>query len=229
MEKGLLDQYADVKNYVLKHSLRQDDLLKELQDLTQNMPEKSMQIPPEQGQFLSMLIQLTAAKKVIEIGVFTGYSSLCMARSLPADGKIIGLDVSEEWTNIAKTYWQRAGVSDKIDLRLAPAIESLDTMIANNETETVDLIFLDADKEKYLTYYERSLSLLKSGGLLVIDNVLLFGSVVKHDRLEDDMPSKLSKASIIEVDALNKKIVDDDRVDLTMLTMADGISLVRKK
>ena len=229
MEKGLLDQYADVKQYVLKHSLRQDALLKELEELTQNMPEKSMQIPPEQGQFLAMLIQLTHAKKVIEIGVFTGYSSLCMARSLPEDGQLIGLDISEEWTDIARSFWERAGVSNKIDLRIAPAMDSLNRMIANEEQETVDLIFLDADKEQYVTYYERCLSLLKPGGLLVIDNILLFGSVVKHDRLEKDMPSKLSAASIVEVDTLNKKILNDDRVDLSMLTMADGISLVRKR
>jgi caffeoyl-CoA O-methyltransferase len=229
MEKGLLDQYADVKQYVLKHSLRQDALLKELEELTQNMPEKSMQIPPEQGQFLAMLIQLTHAKKVVEIGVFTGYSSLCMARSLPEDGQLIGLDISEEWTDIARSFWERAGVSNKIDLRIAPAMDSLNRMIANEEQETVDLIFLDADKEQYVTYYERCLSLLKPGGLLVIDNILLFGSVVKHDRLEKDMPSKLSAASIVEVDTLNKKILNDDRVDLSMLTMADGISLVRKR
>lgn len=229
MEKGLLDQYSDVKEYVLKYSLRQDALLKELEELTQKMPEKSMQIPPEQGQFLAMLVQLTQAKKVIEVGVFTGYSSLCMARSLPDDGRLIGLDISEEWTDIAKSFWERAGVSNKIDLRIAPAMDSLNTMIANEEQETVDLIFLDADKEQYVTYYERCLTLLKPGGLLVIDNILLFGSVVKHDRLEKDMPSKLSEASIIEVDTLNKKILNDDRVDLSMLTMADGISLVRKR
>ncbi len=171
---GIDNQLYD---YLLSTSLREVEILVKLRQETANLPQGRMQISPEQGQFMALLVQLIGAKKTLEVGVFTGYSSLAVALALPADGKIIAADVSEQFTAIARRYWQAAGVADKIDLRLAPGVETLDALLATGQAETFDFAFIDADKENYDAYYERSLQLVRPGGLIAIDNVLWSGRV----------------------------------------------------
>jgi predicted O-methyltransferase YrrM len=178
-----------------------------------------MQISPEQGQFMSLLVQLIGAKKALEIGVFTGYSSLVVALALPPEGKMVACDVSEEYTSIARRYWEQAGVADKIDLRIAPAIATLDKLIAAGETDTFDFAFIDADKSSYDDYYERALKLIRPGGLIAIDNVLWSG-LVADSKIQDNRTKKIR--------ALNEKIHQDERVTISMVPIADGLTLARK-
>ncbi len=179
-----------------------------------------MQIAPEQGQFMALLIQLIGATKTLEIGVFTGYSSLCVALTLPPTGKIVACDVSEEFTAIARRYWQTAGVADKIDLRLAPALETLDQLLASGQAETFDFAFIDADKENYDRYYERSLQLVRPGGLIAIDNVLWSGEVA-DPQVHDN--------NTLAIRALNDKLHHDERVTLSLVPIADGLTLALKR
>jgi len=210
---------SDLHNYLINNSLRESELLAELRAETSKLDMAIMQIAPEQGQFMRMLLRLMQAKNAIEIGVFTGYSSICLAEGLASEGKLIACDVSEEWTSIAKKYWQKAGLQAKIDLRLAPALETLDNLLEEGLRAQFDFVFIDADKSNYWNYYERSLQLIKSGGLIVVDNVLWSGDVLDVNSTETD-----TKA-IIE---FNKKIHVDDRVEISMLAIADGLSLLRK-
>jgi len=179
-----------------------------------------MQIAPEQGQFMALLVQLIGAKKTLEVGVFTGYSSLSVALALPADSKIIACDVSEEYTAIARRYWQQAGVADKIDLRLAPAIETLDQLLAASVAQTFDFAFIDADKENYDAYYERCLQLVRPGGLIAIDNVLWSGRAA--DPLDQDQSTQAIRA-------FNEKLHDDERITLSLVPIADGLTLALKR
>jgi caffeoyl-CoA O-methyltransferase len=179
-----------------------------------------MIVPPEQGQFLSFLAQLIGAKKVLEIGVFTGYSSLSVASALPADGKILACDVSEEYTRIARRYWNQAGVADKIDLRLAPALETLDSLLASNQAETFDLAFIDADKVNHPLYYEKALQLVRSGGLILIDNALWFGKVAMPKYQDSDTQA---------IRRLNQKLHHDERINLSFLPIGDGLVLAMKR
>ncbi|WP_373527314.1 class I SAM-dependent methyltransferase [Nostoc sp.] len=207
-------------NYLLSVSLREPDILLKLRQETASHPRSGMQISPEQGQFMSLLVQLIGAKKTLEVGVFTGYSSLSVALALPADGKIIACDVSEEFTAIARRYWQQAGVADKIELRLAPALETLDGLLATGQGETFDFAFIDADKENYDGYYERSLQLVRPGGLIAIDNVLWSGQVA-NPQIQD--------ASTQAIRALNNKLHHDERVTLSLVPIADGLTLAIKR
>jgi predicted O-methyltransferase YrrM len=207
-------------NYLLSVSLREPEILGKLRQETANHPRSGMQISPEQGQFMSLLVQLIGAKKTLEVGVFTGYSSLSVALALPADGKIIACDVSEEFTAIARRYWQEAGVADKIDLRLAPGLETLDKLLATGQAETFDFAFIDADKENYDGYYERSLQLVRPGGLIVIDNVLWSGQVA-DEQYQDE--------STQAIRALNEKLHHDERVTLSLVPIADGLTLAIKR
>ena len=207
-------------NYLLSVSLREPEILEKLRQETANHPRSGMQISPEQGQFMSLLVQLIGAKKTLEVGVFTGYSSLSVALALPADGKIIACDVSEEFTAIARRYWLEAGVADKIDLRLAPALETLDRLLATGQAETFDFAFIDADKENYDGYYERSLQLVRPGGLIAIDNVLWSGQVA-DDQNQDE--------STQAIRALNEKLHHDERVTLSLVPIADGLTLAIKR
>ncbi|RCJ32692.1 SAM-dependent methyltransferase [Nostoc punctiforme NIES-2108] len=207
-------------NYLLSVSLREPEILEKLRQETANHPRSGMQISPEQGQFMSLLVQLIGAKKTLEVGVFTGYSSLSVALALPADGKIIACDVSEEFTAIARRYWLEAGVADKIDLRLAPALETLDRLLATGQGETFDFAFIDADKENYDGYYERSLQLVRPGGLIAIDNVLWSGQVA-DDQNQDE--------STQAIRALNEKLHHDERVTLSLVPIADGLTLAIKR
>jgi caffeoyl-CoA O-methyltransferase len=207
-------------DYLLAASLREPDVLRRLRDETAAHPHAEMQIAPEQGQFMALLVRLLAAQRVLEIGVFTGYSSLAMALALPPGGRLVACDVSEEFTATARRYWAEAGVADRIDLRIAPAVETLDAMIAEGGGSTFDLAFIDADKETYDAYYERSLTLLRAGGLVLIDNVLRDGEVA-----DPTIDTPVVRA----IRALNAKLRDDPRIDLSLLPLADGLTIALKR
>ncbi|NQZ23859.1 MAG: class I SAM-dependent methyltransferase [Colwellia sp.] len=228
MEKGNLDLIDNMYQYVLASSLRESGVLNRLRIETEKDPAAIMQIPPEQGQFMALLVKLIGAKRTIEIGVYTGYSTLCVAQAMPSDSYTIACDVNEEWATIAKRYWKEAEVESKIDLRIAPAIETLKSLLENGQGESYDFVFIDADKENYDNYYELSLKLLRPGGLMVIDNVLLFGAVIDSNLLDDKLKVMLPENSIQAVRDLNSKLKNDNRVDISMLQIADGITLVRK-
>ena len=200
-------------------SLREHPLLMELGNINENQPHGGMQVSPEQGQFLQLLVKLINAKKCLEVGVFTGYSSLCIALALPDHGKIIACDVSVEWTDIARRFWRRAGVAGKIDLRLAPAFETLDRLLAEGQRATFDFAFIDADKPNYWNYYERAYELVRSGGLIAIDNTLWSG------RAAD--PSDQSENTIAIRD-FNRKLHRDHRVLISLLPIGDGLTLALK-
>jgi predicted O-methyltransferase YrrM len=214
---GLDDQ---LYNYLLSVSLREPEILLKLRQETASHPRSTMQISPEQGQFMSLLVQLMGAKKTLEVGVFTGYSSLSVALALPDDGKIIAADVSEEFTAIARRYWQEAGVAHKIDLRLAPGLETLDELLTTGQGGTFDFAFIDADKENYDGYYERSLQLVRPGGLIAIDNVLWSGEVANPQNQDESTQS---------IRALNEKLHHDERVKLSLVPIADGLTLAIKR
>jgi len=209
-----------LKDYLLDHSLREDALARRLRDETARLPESRMQIAPEQGQFMALLVRLTGARRIVEIGVFTGYSSLCLARALPADGHLLACDVSEEWTTVARRYWDEAGVAQRIELVLAPARDTLQARLEAGESATYDLAFIDADKTSYSDYYEACLELLRPGGLILVDNVLWSGRVADD---ADQDPDTLA------LRAFNRKLHHDERIDLSMLPLADGLTLARKR
>lgn len=206
--------------YLLENSLREPDALKELRVATSHRQNKHMQIAPEQGQFMRLLIEILGAKKTLDIGVFTGYSALSVALALPADGKVIACDVSTESTAIAREFWQKAGVSEKIELRIAPAENTLNELLNNGEANTFDFAFIDADKANYDLYYEKCLLLIRAGGLIAIDNVLWGGSVAD--------PKNMDRKTVI-IRELNAKILRDQRVSISMLPIGDGVTLVRKR
>lgn len=210
----------DLYDYLLDVSLREPALLRRLREETAALPNRSMQIAPEQGQFMSLVAQLMGARRCLEIGVFTGYSSLAVALALPEEGRIVACDVSEEWTAIARRYWREAGVEHKVDLRLAPALDTLDAMIAEGLAATFDLAFIDADKEGYLGYYERALQLLHPGGLVMVDNTLWSGRVAD--------PAETG-ADTVALRHFNEVLRRDERVDLSLVPIGDGLTLARKR
>ncbi|QSJ18913.1 class I SAM-dependent methyltransferase [Nostoc sp. UHCC 0702] len=220
MSSQTINLDSQLYDYLLSTSVREPEILYQLRQETASHPGARMQISPEQGQFMRLLVQLLGAKKTLEVGVFTGYSSLSVALALPADGKIVACDVSEEFTAIARRYWQQAGVADKIDLRLAPGLETLDALLADGQAGTFDFAFIDADKENYDGYYERSLQLLRPGGLIAIDNVLWSGRVA-NPQVQDE--------STQAIRALNKKLHDDQRVTLSLVPIGDGLTLALKR
>ncbi len=209
----------NLRDYLLSVSVREPEILTQLREETAQHPMARMQIAPEQGQFMSLLVQLMDAKKTLEVGVFTGYSSLAIALALPGDGRIIACDVSDEYTQIARRYWEKAGIAHKIDLRIAPALETLDKLIADGETESFDFAFIDADKSTYDDYYERCLQLVRPGGLIAIDNVLWSGRVAESE-VQDNRTNKIR--------ALNEKLHQDMRVNLSVVPIADGLTLAMK-
>jgi len=206
--------------YLLAVSLREPPLLRRLREETAAQPSAGMQISPEQGQFMGLLARLTGARRCLEIGVFTGYSSLSVALALPEDGRIVACDVSEPWTAIARRYWREAGVEGRIDLRLGPALDTLDRLLATGEAASYDLAFIDADKENYLGYYERVLQLLRPGGLVVVDNTLWDGRVADPENAEPDT---------VAIRHFNEHLAHDGRVDLSLLPIGDGLTLARKR
>ena len=220
MEKNSPVLSEKVYKYLLSVSLKEAEILTKLRQETDLHRAKIMQISPDQGQFMALLVKLLGAKKTLDIGVFTGYSSLVVALALPKDGRVIACDRDPEATAIARRYWQEAGVEDKIDFRLAPALDTLDSLISGEEAETFDFAFIDADKRNYDNYYERCLTLLRSGGILAIDNVLWSGRVAD--------PKDIDKRTIA-IREFNQKVYQDDRVEISMLPIADGLTLAVKK
>ena len=206
-------------DYILSVSLRDSELLKQLREEIARLPMGIMQIAPEQGQFMALLVKLIGAKKTLDIGVFTGYSSLVVALALPEDGKVIACDIDEKYTDIGKPYWEQAGVSHKIDLRIAPASETLDKLIDAGHENTFDFAFIDADKRNYNNYYERALKLIRPGGLIAIDNVLWSGRVAD--------PEDTDKRTVA-IREFNEKLHQDERVDISLVPIADGLTLAMK-
>jgi caffeoyl-CoA O-methyltransferase len=202
--------------YLIENSLRESELLRRLREETMRLPMSGMQIAPEQGQFLGLLVRLIGARHAIEIGVFTGYSSLSVALAMPGDGRLIACDVSESWTAVARRYWREAGVDAMIDLRLAPALETLDSLIEAGRSGTFDFGFIDADKANYTDYYERLLKLLRPGGLLAADNTLWGGAVA--DRRRKD-------AETVAIREFNRRIHADRRVLPSLVPIGDGLTL----
>lgn len=207
--------------YLIDHGVREHPAQTRLRDATRNHPRATMQISPEQGQFMALLVQLMGARHTIEVGVFTGYSALSVALALPPEGSVLACDVSEEFTAIGKPFWRDAGVEKKIDLCIAPAMDTLDRCISGGRAGTYDFAFIDADKPNYDAYYERCLVLVRTGGLIAIDNTLWSGRVA-------DAPST-HDADTAALHALNVKLRDDPRVDLAMLPLGDGLTLARRR
>ncbi|MGZ4492913.1 MAG: O-methyltransferase [Nocardioidaceae bacterium] len=212
---GISDELAA---YVMKVGAREPDVLARLREETAAIPEHDMQIAPEEGAFLALMVELTGARRCIEVGTFTGYSSTAVALALPEDGRLVCCDVSEEWTALARRYWTEAGVADKVDLRIAPATETLDRLLAAGEEATYDFAFVDADKTGYDDYYERLLRLVRPGGLIAFDNTLWGGEVLDQGSEDEDTRA---------IQALNAKLADDERITLCLLPVADGVTLAR--
>jgi predicted O-methyltransferase YrrM len=207
-------------DYIFDVSLREPDVLRRLREETSQMPESEMLIPAEQGQFLNLLVQAVGAKKTLEVGVFTGYSALWTALGLPSDGVLVGCDVSEEWTNIARRYWHEAGVTEKIDLRLGSAVDTLDCLLREGQGGSFDFAFIDADKVSYAEYYERALQLVRPGGLIALDNMLRAGDV---------LDPKIKESGTVAIKELNEKLHHDERIVLSLLPVADGLTLALKR
>lgn len=206
-------------DYMLDVSLREPDVLRQLREETSRHALAKCQISPEQGQFMALLVKLIGAKRTLEVGVFTGYSAAWVALALPADGQVVACDVSEEWTTVARRYWEKAGIADKIDLRLAPAVETLAKLVQTGQENSFDFAFIDADKPNHDAYYEYCLKLVRPGGLIAFDNTLAQGRVV------EDAMSEYTRA----VHTLNKKLHADIRVDMSLVPIADGLTLARKR
>lgn len=220
MTRRTLALTDEVYDYLLANSLREDALLADLRERTSSMPLAGMQIAPEQGQFMALLARVMNARTALEIGVFTGYSSVCVARALPSDGRLVALDASEEWTRVAREYWARAGLEDRIELRLGPALGSLDALLAEGAAGQFDFAFIDADKIEYPDYYERTLQLLRNGGVMLIDNVLRDGRVADVGDASQDIEA---------MRVFNDMLHEDPRIDLSMLPLGDGLTLACKR
>ncbi|HEX2765204.1 MAG TPA: O-methyltransferase [Candidatus Limnocylindria bacterium] len=214
MSNRTLDLTDDLVAYVRRWGVREPDVLVRLREDTARLPQSNMQIAPEQGAFMALLVKLAGARRLLEIGTFTGYSSTVMALALPPDGRITCCDVSEEWTDRARQAWAEAGVADRVELRIGPAIETLRGL----ESGTYDLAFIDADKPSYDAYYEECLRLVRPGGLVMLDNMLQSGRVVDETDTSE---------SVVAIRALNEKIAGDERVEHVLLPVADGLTLAR--
>ena len=209
----------DLYEYLLSVSVREPSILTKLREETAKLPAAAMQIGPDQGRFMALLVQLIGARNTIELGTFTGYSSLTVALAMPADSRTICCDVSADWTDVAKRYWQEAGVADKIELHLRPGMETLQELIDEGRSGSFDFAFIDADKENYGGYYEHCMNLLKTGGLIAVDNVLWNGGVIDADRQDPDTEA---------IRKFNADIYADHRVDMCMVSIGDGLTLIRK-
>lgn len=206
--------------YLLEHSLRESDTLRRLREQTMQHEWARMQIAPEQGQFMALLAEIIGARRVLEVGTFTGYSALWLASALPPDGTLICCDINAEWTAIGSPYWEEAGVADRIDLRIAPAMQTLDELLRTGETQCFDLAFVDADKENYLEYYERCLQLLRRGGLILFDNTLWAGAVADPQQQDTETQA---------IRMLNEHLHRDSRISLSLVPIGDGLSIARKR
>jgi predicted O-methyltransferase YrrM len=220
MTKGMTPVGDRLYDYLLNVSLREPDVLRKLREETDRLGGISrMQIAPDQGQLMAMLVAMTGARTYLEVGTFTGYSTLACAMALPADGRVVACDISEEWTAIGKPYWAEAGVADKIDLRLGPAAETLQTLLTQGHGDGFDLMFIDADKTGYETYYELGLQLVRRGGVILVDNVLWSGAVADPTAQDEDT---------VALRHFNQKLHTDSRIQLSMLAVGDGLTLARR-
>ncbi|MEP3049627.1 MAG: class I SAM-dependent methyltransferase [Roseibium sp.] len=214
-----LEITSDLIDYVCEKGTRETPALKKLRQTTQSLQQADMRVPQEQGQLLHFLIRTLNARKVMELGVFTGYSTLWMASALPKDGRLIAVDKKKDWQEIAETHWQEAGVREKIDFRVGRAERVIEALLADGEAGTFDLMFIDADKKSYTRYYELALKLLRTGGVMVFDNMLRLGDVID---------SSVSDPAVDDIRELNRKLNEDDRVVISMLPFSDGLTLVLK-
>ena len=220
MSKDVIQITPELGEYIRNETLREPEILQALRKETSTMAAAGMQISAEQGQFLRLLLQVLNARRIIEIGVFTGYSTLNAALALPQEGEVIACDVSAEWSDIARRYWQEAGVDQKITLHLAPAAETLNALLENGRQNSFDYAFVDADKDNYDVYYEQCYSLLRPGGVMAIDNVLWHGAVIEKTRQDADTRT---------IRAINRKAQTDERFDTSLVPVGDGILLLRKR
>jgi predicted O-methyltransferase YrrM len=219
MSRDSINLSSPLQAYIRSFGMREDADLAALREETANHPWAIMQISPEEGQLIALLVRLLGARKTLEVGVFTGYSAMVVAKAMGPQGKVIALDVSEEFTATARRHWAKAGVADRIDLRLRPATESLEALVAAGESNTFDFAFIDADKPNYDAYYEYALKLVRRGGLIAIDNVLWDGKVID---------SADQSAHTVAIRAINRKIHDDSRVEASMVPIGDGLTLALK-
>lgn len=217
MSRKTLTLTDELYQYLLSVSLREPSLLHRLREETGAIgPDATMQIAPEQGQFMGLLVKLMSARLVLEIGTFTGYSSLCMAMALPPHGRVITCDINKEWTAIARRYWTEARVENRVELRLGAALDTLDTLLAEGHERKFDLVFIDADKENYIGYYEYSMKLLRPGGLVLVDNVLWSGKVIEPD---------MQDVNTAAIRGFNEYVKNDSRITLSIIPIADGLTL----
>jgi len=216
MSTGILNLTNDLRDYLWEKGMKEHPALEELREETAQLPESMMQICPEQGALMANLVRLMSAKRTIEIGTFTGYSALAVALALPEDGEIIACDISEKWTAIGKKKWEQAGVADKVDLRIGPALATLEELIAKGQEASFDFAFIDADKANYLDYYKMCLRLVRKGGVIAIDNVLWGGAVI-NPKIKDDDTNAIRE--------LNDFLAQDDGVSLSMIPIGDGLTL----
>lgn len=219
MNRRTLGLDDELQDYVQRHNREHPELAR-LREATASHPRAGMQIAPEQGALLQMLVRLIGARRTVEVGVFTGYSALAVALALPADGRVLACDVSDEYTRVARPYWERAGVAGKIELVLAPALQTLDSRLATGEAGSYDFAFIDADKSNYDGYFERCLRLLRPGGLIALDNTLWSGRVAQAAEAGSDTAA---------LQALNDRLVGDERVDVALLPVGDGLTLARRR
>jgi predicted O-methyltransferase YrrM len=220
MSRHTINLTENLLGYLRSVGLREDADLAALREETARHPDAEMQISPEQGAFMGLLVRLLGARKTLEVGVFTGYSSMVVAKAMGPEGRVLALDVSEEFTAVARRHWAKAGIADRIELRLRPAAESLQELVAAGGGATFDFAFIDADKVNYDTYYEYALKLVRRGGLIAIDNVLWDGKVID--------PSDKT-ASTVAIRELNRKVHGDERVDAVLLPIGDGLTLALKR
>lgn len=219
MSRKTLPLTEDLLKYLRSISPSEPSILTRLREETASDPEAEQQIAPEQGQFMGLLVRLMGATAVLELGTFTGYSSLCMAIALPPHGRLITCDVDQKWTTVARRYWREAHVDDKVELRLGPALNTLDKLLAEGEGKKFDLVFIDADKDNYIGYFEYSLQLLRPGGLVIVDNILWSGKVIEPDMQDQDT---------VAIRAFNQHIKNDSRITLSVVPIADGLTLAVK-
>ncbi len=210
----------DLHRYLVQVGAREPDILRRLREHTAALPEYDMQIAPEQGAFMGWLAELTGARRCLELGTFTGYSALAVALALPPDGRILCCDVSEEWTSVARRFWAEAGLADRIELRLGPALATLDALLADGQAGSIDYAFVDADKQEYPAYYDRLIQLVRPGGVMLWDNVLWGGEVIRPEIDDPDVRG---------IRELNQRLATDERVSIAMLPLADGVTLVRRR
>jgi len=210
----------ELYDYMLAGSLREPDVLKRLRERTAELEFAGWQIAPEQGQFMALLVELIGARRCIEVGTFTGYSALAVALALPDDGELIACDISDEYPSIGRPFWEEAGVAHKIDLRLAPGIETLNALVTGGRSGDFDFVFIDAEKQTYPDYFDRAVDLLRTGGLIAVDNVLWGGSVADASNTKDTTEA---------IRVLNKKVQADERVTMSLVPIGDGLMLARKR